>query len=449
MSKYFENAINAFMGLRKKTESYVGSPERKPLGLWGKYRFFYLIFFYFFCWLINHYFRRLHNKYNYITLYSPSRTPMKPKENASQFLNRVGRSNRCDKNLQDFFPTKEKNMLCVRVDPGISFSKGVGESVNLVNYILSHIGFVGWLKILYGFFYVDVSFKKYVLSEMMSKISNNFSLSRSTLILLTSNSTLVEILRLSVIVNENNEVVEVLHGIASMGTFDYFNFIEKHARCKLVYINLIKDLPRFPSIENYLMKDEKGEVAINCQLWSTVPFKRKIYFDKDLIDSRPILIVGGGANANNYFKCHFFQDEVEVIEKTRKIFPEKKILYARHPANARNDPFLMEVCDKYNVSISNISTIHLSIVSQVVIGTYSTSVFEAAMLNKSILLMPFDYSMIWEGVYEKENIRLCRSKEEIESNLMEVKEELRQKKEDIAYVQSMAHEYLGVSVQIK
>ena len=273
-----------------------------------------------------------------LVLYAPSRTPRRSNENSLEFLRRVGRTNRQNTLADIFNICRPEDVLCIEVRPRLDFGQRTSDHLTVVDLVLSALSFwqiAGVLRLIARGAFERRNIRELVVAELIRILGSHLNERPVKLLLLTSNSSLVEFLRLATLPSPNAQVIEVRHGISSTGMKSYFNFIEKQAKCALIYINLISGLPQFGSIRRYMLSDKVGEIAANCQLWSAVSNGGTIVLSGNVINRPPLVIIGGNSGDPNYFELRFFETEIKLISTLRSLQPNEPIVYCLHPASAR------------------------------------------------------------------------------------------------------------------
>ncbi len=174
---------------------------------------------------------------------------------------------------------------------------------------------------------------------------------------LTANSTIIEILRATLIASRNtSSIIEILHGIVMIPHRNYIKklqIIQKKylpiSNCSQKYIEQINGLPLIEglSLNSFYSKD----IAINSFLSNTL--KEKIDTHKDypsflkrlrsslgtkLLNDTQIITLFGGTNLEGkYFQSNSYKLELFLIKKTLQFLNENeakaRFFYINHPAN--------------------------------------------------------------------------------------------------------------------
>ena len=99
--------------------------------------------------------------------------------------------------------------------------------------------------------------------------------------------------------------------------------------------------------------------------------------------------------------------------KARRQVPDRTILYCPHPANTVTEGLVRRLADN-RVTVSTLPTFSMLFCAGAVVGTYSTSLFEAALLGKRVFLLPFDHTILMPELLE--GIDFARSVETLEAD---------------------------------
>ena len=349
-----------------------------------------------------------------IVIYASSRTPRFPNETTTQFINRITRSNRGQSALTHLNIAPQAVVRPVTLLNGLTHPITAEEQDNALSFLLSLLrgwAIVRFIKDMYqssGGWRIKVEM---ALILLLTRASEN---KPTHLVTTQSNSVLIELFRQAISGQAQHQVTEILHGIASTVMEPYYDFFEQHALSHILYINLIKDLPQFRSIERKTLCDTKGQIVINAQLNSSIPdSENRIFLDQELLAKRPILIIGGFSQGTDYLKSVFFDRECQVMRHLRAILPDQAILYSPHPQIGSENPKLNAVLAQHLIETISLSTLELIFHAQAAIGTFSTSVFEAALLDCPVLLLPFKDSLILPALLELPMITQVKTDAEI------------------------------------
>ena len=384
----------------------------------------------------------------WIVLYAPSRTPKGAGEDGRTFVRRVGRTNRPEGLAELFDISEDSEIVTLQVRAGLDPGDGPSDP-GVVEFLFAVFGTREIAE--FSFAFVRGLWDRQrpafaILVAALSAMESRFRRHPNDFLLITSNSTLVELLRLAVIRVEACKCVEVLHGIASVGMEAYYDFIESQARARLVYVNLIAGLVHFQSIQRHLLVDETGEVAANCQLWSTIPRGKSICLPSRLVRERPLVIVGGTAADPSYFASPFFDAEVRLMAILRAMRPEAAICYCPHPANDREDPRMLAAVNAHGVEVAREPTILVLLGARAVCGRFSTSLFEAALLGKAVFLLPFDHGMLLPELLALAHVS-CRE-DDLEREVGEFLK-ITCHQDDLLPVQRVSMRVLGLEVRLE
>tara|TARA_B100001540_G_C15816893_1_gene648143 strand:+ start:5379 stop:6494 length:1116 start_codon:yes stop_codon:yes gene_type:complete len=203
--------------------------------------------------------------------------------------------------------------------------------------------------------------------------SERFILSKKidTVLFFTSNSITVETFRISAIDNNIN-TIEFLHGISTSRFSKYYwllNILSKDSKSENFYINLQMKLPQPHFIKQKLLH-------INDSEYIPKTFKKDTKQIKNIV-----VIIGGcvGKNFRDYMKTNFFLNEYKTIEYLNENRTE--FLYCGHPSLMQEPREFFKIDNnKFSCGIKN-----LEIIDCLVIGHYSTAVFELAEHNRIFL----------------------------------------------------------------
>lgn len=334
----------------------------------------------------------LRDESRWLVLFSPSRTPRLEGETDYAFFGRIARTNRdlALPQLLGIEPGASVQLLEVR--PGLA----TGPAVTALDYLLAQLSLrdVGGLVV--RAVTAPSRITAAVSAQIIELLAQRLERSSTNVVMLTSNSMLAEFIRLAACRVSRALLIEVLHGIASTGMKPYYDFIEASAPGKLRYVNLISGLAHFPSIERHLLQDSEGEIAVNCHIWSRVGPSKMLRLPRELAEQEPLVIVGGTSSAKNYYQTQFFVSECELMTLARQQMPQRRIIYCPHPANPVKNPELVAGLSANAVDLSGLPTFSMLFCATAVVGTYSTSLFEAALLGKRVFLLPFDHSLLME-----------------------------------------------------
>lgn len=355
---------------------------------------------------------RLRDGVAWLVLFSPSRTTRLAGETDHAFLSRITRSNRAEPLPHLLGAGPEADLLCLEVRPGLDTAT---PSNSVLDYVLAQFGILDGIRLLLGALASGSDLGAVIAAAVIDRLRETQSRHGTHLIMLTSNSMLAELIRLAACQTANGGSTEVLHGIASVGMAPYYDFIEEHSGGTLRYVNLISGLVHFPSIQRHLLRDAGGEVAVNCHIWSRIGSDATLRLSRGLVAQQPLVIVGGTSSANDYFGTHFFEGEYRLMEMARRQVPGRATVYCPHPANKVTDGLVRRLADQ-GVTVSTLPTFSMLFCAGAVVGTYSTSLFEAALLGKRVFLLPFDHSMLMPELIE--GVDFGRSIETLESDFL-------------------------------
>ena len=326
-----------------------------------------------------------------IVVYAPSRTPRGFGETPYQFLTRVTRSNRGQNALAHLNIPTGAVVRPIALLNGLTRPSTSMEHDNILSFLLSLLGWVAIFQFFKDMRLAPGGRKAKVEIALLLLLARACADRPTHLVMITSNSVLVELMRQAVSGNQLHQVTEILHGIASTVMEPYYDFFEQHAQASIRYINLIEDLPQFASIEHRILRDAQGQVVINVQLNAQISNSENgLALDRELWAKRPILIIGVFSHDTDYLKSVFFARECKVMQHLRAALPDQTILYSPHPQIGKLNSRLNAVLDQYAITTSPLSTLELTFHAQAAIGTFSSSVFEAALLDRPVLVLPFE-----------------------------------------------------------
>lgn len=453
--KYFQQAVQAHRSMRDSFYKDIIAIHNKKLviSIDKLTRFIdrsYLMIFWLQVWLKH----RLSSKTklpDVIVVYSPARSPRLPAETTKEFLNRITQSNRDKGALLSIGISCQDEIQEIAVLNGISPPNTDQEQNNILSFTLSLMTITALIIFLKDALKESGNWRKRVETALVLMFARAFTGKRIHLVMTTSNSVLAELLRIAVTGQTQNKVTEILHGIATTLMEPYYGFLEENALSKILYINLIEDLPQFESIERNMLRDTQGQVAINVQMNASIKNNNNtIYLDPSILALNPVLIVGGFSNEPDYLKSSFFKRECQMIEHLRENFPAQTIIYSPHPQIGNNNNELNYFLSRNAIETSHLSTLELIMHCKAIIGTFSSSLFEAALLNRPVFLLPFDEKLLISALLELPTIYRSKPDDEIEDSLIAFcKIALTNKPTDFASYANLCQRRLGVKLAYK
>jgi len=214
---------------------------------------------------------------------------------------------------------------------------------------------------------------------------------------LTSNSFLVELLRIYLLQDDKSQkITELLHGIIADPTEKFFKRILTSKENKH---RLIPQVPDLPELEHLTKEFFVGNNAsINTYLNSSLYENKKIYnsykdyalenFKKLRINPDDkiltITIYGGTSIEGNFFESSGYEIEIEILDMIVKYFKDKKIktklIYVPHPANKILPRFSIEKFYNFDVQILEHS-IFTYFITDYCISNISSCLFELSWLG--------------------------------------------------------------------
>jgi CDP-glycerol glycerophosphotransferase (TagB/SpsB family) len=159
-------------------------------------------------------------------------------------------------------------------------------------------------------------------------------------------------------------------------------------------------------------------VVINVQLNASIKHpENEIFVDKELLAQHPILIVGGFSHETSYLQSVFFERECQVMQHLRTTLPNQTILYSPHPKIGKENAQLNSILAHHAIGMSPLSTLELIMHAKAAIGTFSSSLFEAALLDCPVLLLPFDDGLLIPTLLELPLVTRAKTDAEIATAL--------------------------------
>ncbi|OAN76249.1 hypothetical protein A8B78_01820 [Jannaschia sp. EhC01] len=209
------------------------------------------------------------------------------------------------------------------------------------------------------------------------------ALIRRGMLLSTSSTWLVEGLRCGLLAARNDvEVIEVLHGASVTSIAPYFEWVHSQAMAKPVYVNLIADLPRFAPQDSHLLTDAEGEIACNTRLWQHRTDKT-VSIPRDRFEAPAIVFIGGGSWDADYAATSFFRKELDIIRALRESLQNAEIRYCVHPMHGQSLQKRLFSCVEMAGAVpATLSSPDEILAGRIVVGGFSTSLFEAALLGR-------------------------------------------------------------------
>lgn len=341
-----------------------------------------------------------------IFVYSSQRTPRNMNEPSAAFLRRITRSNR-SLTILEHVDADPDQWLCLQLSSLFAGGTDASSSLDMTGLVLRMMGWRSAAKLALHLGLAVLrrkAIRLLVARHLIQIFVDGFDAKHRRLVICTSNSFLVECLRLAALSKTHLEVVEILHGIAATGMQRYYDWIEENASAKIRYINLIEGLAQFESIERYLLQDNAGEIVINVQMWASLGESEQMDFGIELARQKPVAFIGGWSAEDDYLETDFFERECEALGILRDKAPKANLYYCPHPQLNCQDRRLTEFCENFDIMIAPISTLQMTIHCAAAIGTFSSSVFEASLLEKPVLLLPFDENIVLPELLCRPNI---------------------------------------------
>lgn len=355
-----------------------------------------------------------------VVIFDPARTPHPPTESTLDFIARVLRSNRGQHVGDHLGLPRATPLTALAVLPGIRRPQPSERSaLTLMDGVLAWMGPIRLLAMGYEALRQSGSVSERLKTAFVTALQGYFTANPGGhVILCTSNSYLVELVRIAALGAKGTHVTEVLHGIAATSMEPYYDMLSDTAVGQISYVNLVADLPQFPSIEAHLLRDAQGQIASNVSLNARLADpQNRITLDTGLAARRPILVVGGFSADVDYLGSSFFDRERDIMAHTRAAFPDLPMIYSPHPQIGRDHPVLQAELASLGVEMRALSTLELILHCPVVIGTFSSSVFEAALLERRVLLLPFDDAILPAALLDNAYITRTRSVEDAKDRL--------------------------------
>jgi hypothetical protein len=280
----------------------------------------------------------------------------------------------------------------------------VGANSYLINKFSIHRKTIIWIfKNLFKFVLELLSSKSFYLGiiKVYQKELNRLGI--TSLDLYSSNSRLIELMRIAAIQN-GLQVTEYLHGITVGDFADYCKLLDILAAPKqLNYVNMAPGLWQPKSIQRRILYKGSLEVYFKNELeW--LPYSKKKLHD--------ILIVGNGLPPRyvSYWTSYLFSNELDLINFCNN--NNLKCVYCPHPS-------LYKEAKKYLPSGTKIGKFHNYInSSKILIGHFSTNLFTAQLLlGKKILIFKEAYKYIPSELLSAKKNEYLFSKKKIFKNL--------------------------------
>jgi hypothetical protein len=187
--------------------------------------------------------------------------------------------------------------------------------------------------------------------------------------LFTSNSRLVELLRMAAI-GGGLQVTEYLHGICSDIFANYMRLIHlTAAHGQLSYVNMVPRLPHPEIINANLIWHQGKEVFFQNEV-AWLPYSLERFSD--------VVIVGGHIPDGNYWKSTFFVNDFQVMNFC--LAQNLRVVYCAHPNNNSCAPRFIP----HGVILGCFRDYVNS--TKVLVGHFSTALFMAHLSGKKILI---------------------------------------------------------------
>ncbi len=358
-------------------------------------------------------------------IFDPARTPRQASEAPAAFMDRVLRSNRASSVGHHLGISRTHRVSLLAVLPGITRpGTDLRGTDTLMDGILAWMGPSQLAALIWDAVHRSGPVSQRLKTAFVAKVQSYFSAHPgSHIILSTSNSYLVELIRMAALSAQNTTVTEVLHGIAATSMEPYYDTLSETALGPHHYVNLVADLPQFTSIEAHLLCDADGQIASNVSLNARLADpENKIALNQSLLSARPVLIIGGYSADKDYFETEFFAQERQIMAKLRETAPDRRVIYSPHPQIGRSHPTLKNELEQLGLATSALSTLELILHCPAVVGTFSSSAFEATMLERQVLLLPFDAAILPPALLASPYITRANSAEDAQEKLEQVLE---------------------------
>ena len=343
-------------------------------------------------------------------IYDSTRTPRNQGFSDKDFL-RVLSQNNVKQSYETIFSVSSNDNICVFDINNISEN-------NLARAVGQLLGWKSSLKILMVMILKVLrrqSVRQSLFSLLTLYLQKEFSNRPRTILLFTSNSFLIEVTRCAALNAKGTRVVEILHGISFSGLDHYYAKLAKSCVNKPEYVNLMAGLFQPTSLSHYMRYFGDKEVAINARFNAQQSSQGGINIHTSLLKSPFILIAGSSSHYPNYYETPFFEQEMHIIEHIQKALPDITILYSPHPANKPVEATFQQRIKGSSILLNPYPTTISLFFANAVIGTFSSSLFEAAAIGKPCLMLPYDVSKLCDG--QLDDICIISNPSEIETAL--------------------------------
>lgn len=330
--------------------------------------------------------------HDWIIAYDGMRTTPVVNESGYAFITRTCKTNR-DAPLPELLGLSPDDRY-VLID--ISKSNGYsGNNHTTLSFLFSLAGPLGLCRLMWQMaigFHATRSAEEAFIYSALELVKARHKKTEKGLWLTTSTTWLAEVLRVALTgIRQDVEIVELLHGATSKNTAPYFEWVHSRALAVPVYVNLIADLPRFYPQNEHLLSDDDGEIACNMRLWHENP-DGVLTISRAKMLEPAIAFIGGTSTDSNYSSSSFFAKELQMISELRKL-TDCPIRYCIHPKHLPDQVACVHAKLKtQKVTIANRSTQAETIEARIVVGGFSTSLIEAALLGRT----PFAYENLGE-----------------------------------------------------
>lgn len=303
-------------------------------------------------------------------------------ETTYDFLHRIGRTNRPER-LPELLNIKaDDRIVAVDVAHTTSAENGTFGTLPFIFATAGPFGTIGMIWDVVRGWLLLKSPKLALIYAGLRLTSRQAQKIENGLLMTTSVSWLAEVLRVGLSSESADlDLVEVLHGAGSLNTAPYFQWVHDHTQCTIRYINLIADLPRYDPVKDHLFRDEYGEISCNIRLWQGCG-DVKLSIPRAVSESHSIVFVGGASiDFNEFVKSSYFEKELLMLRLLHDngLGP---VFYAPHPilTSKTLDEILPKIRN-LEVTVLTDTTLEAILGSSIVVGGFSTSLIEAALLD--------------------------------------------------------------------
>ena len=283
----------------------------------------------------------------------------------------------------------------------------------------------------------------------LALVRRKSALTRRGLLMTTSTTWLAEALRVGLLAARSDmKVIEVLHGASTTSVVPYVGWVHRQAVAQPIYVNLIADLPRFAPQSENLFTDLDGQIACNIRLWQERS-TAVVNISSSKFAVPTIAFIGGASTDPRYENSSFFRKEVAMIKALKARVPNR-IRYCVHPKYSRpQQAVLVEHVRALGAEPADLSTQDEIFAARIVVGGFSTSLIEAALLGRRA----FSYEKI-ETLFIPEVAELVTFNSDIDILTGQIAEESARvlaQSSEIAFetVSLLAQKRYGLTLQLK